>query len=146
MAASTVPAAKQALLDMLRALPALNAVSVTSVQPTEAEDLADEMMFFEDPVVRVPEWRTLGGPSPPLDETYTITVAVRNRVYGDDANAAETRTWALVALIETAIRANLRLGGLIRTLEFGEQEVSTAPLSDGWYGEASVPLVCTARI
>jgi hypothetical protein len=103
------------------------------------------MIYFADPVTRVPEWRVLGGPSPPLDETYTLTLMVRNRVYDDDRNTAETRTWALIAIIEQAVRADLRLGGLIRGFEFGEQEVSTSQLSDGFFGEATVPLICTAR-
>jgi hypothetical protein len=123
MAASVAPAAKQAILTLLTARPALNLVAITWAAPTEAEDLQDELIFFDGPVVRLPEWRVLGGPSPPLDETYTLTLKVRNRVYDDDANAAETRTWALVAEIEQAVRGDLRLGGLIRSLEFGEQEV-----------------------
>jgi hypothetical protein len=97
VAARRRPAAKQASSRCSRALPALNLVGITWAQPTEAEDLQDELIFFDGPVIRLPEWRVLGGPSPPLDETYTLTLKVRNRVYDDDANAAETRTWALVA-------------------------------------------------
>jgi hypothetical protein len=54
-------------------------------EPTETEDLADEMIFFEG-VVRLPEWRVLATP-PPLDETYTLTLKVRNRSYDDDRRA-----------------------------------------------------------
>jgi hypothetical protein len=134
------------VLAMLAAIPALNQVGITWGEPTKQDELQDELIFFEDPTARTPFWRTQGGPSPPLDETYTLTLKVRNRVYNDDANAAETRTWALVAIVEQAVRANLRLGGLIRSLEFGDQEVFTSDLSDGFYGEATVPLICTARI
>jgi hypothetical protein len=136
---------------MIRAIPTVPAERRSSISgpgpprptETETEDLVDEMVFFEG-VVRLPEWRVLATP-PPLDETYTLTLKVRNRSYDDDAQSAEQRTWAIVALIETAIRADLRLGGLLRGLEFDEQEITTVPLSDGWYGEATVPIVCTAR-
>jgi hypothetical protein len=110
--ASTVPAAKAALLTMIRAIPDLNAASISWAGPTETEDLVDEMIFFEG-TGRLPEWRVLATP-PPLDETYTLTLKIRNRSYDDDAQSAEQRTWAIVALIETAIRADLRLGGLLR--------------------------------
>jgi hypothetical protein len=82
-----------------------------------------------------------------MDETYTLPLVVRNRTFDDDPASAEARTWEIVALIETAVRADLRLGALLRLpIEFGEQEAQTFPLSDGWYGEVSVPLVCQARI
>jgi hypothetical protein len=66
VAASTVPAAKAALLTMIRALPDLNEASITWAEPTETEDLADELVFFRGAVERLPEWREIGGPNSPL--------------------------------------------------------------------------------
>lgn len=148
MAASTVPAAKQAILNLLTARPNLVDVAITWGEPTEQEDYpADEVMYFQDPVERFPEWSTIGGPNSPLQETYTITLVVKNRTVGDDRAATEARTWELVDEVEQAVRADLRLGSvLFKPLEFGEQAVITAALSDGWFGEASLPFVCTARI
>jgi hypothetical protein len=144
MAASTVPAAKAAILTMIRAIPDLNAASISWAGPTETEDLVDEMVFFEGnrPAARVAGPRD---PSAAGRDVHAHAEAVRNRSYDDDAQSAEQRTWAIVALIETAIRSDLRLGGLLRGLEFDEQEITTVPLGDGWYGEATVPIICTAR-
>jgi hypothetical protein len=150
MPASTVPAAKQAILNLLTARAALNTVAVTWSQPTEQEDLQDEMVFFDGPIVRQPEFRVMGGNY--LDETYTLTLMVRNRVVADDAAAAEARCWQIVDEIEQSVRQNPTLGGILsdsvdyRALDFGEQEVKSVPLSDGWYGEGVVPLICHARI
>jgi hypothetical protein len=146
MAASTVPAAKQAVLTMLAAIPALNQAGITWGEPTEQEDLRDELIFFLPTDDRLPEWRELAANSP-LRETYTLPMVIRNRFFGDDPASTEQRTWAIIALVEAAIRADLRLGGLLFVpIRFGEQEVRAHQLSDGWFGEASVPLVCTASI
>lgn len=144
MAASTVPAAKLAILALLTARPNLNEVAITWGEPTETEDLRDEMMFFEDPVTRRPDWGPLGGGL--IDEEYVLTFKVKNRIVGDDQAGAEQRAWALVYEIEQSLRGT-RLGGtLLKPIDLGEQEYRTTPLSDGWYGEISIPLVCTARI
>lgn len=150
MAASTVPRAKQAVLDLLIAREALNEVAVTWGSPTEEEKLRDVMIFFDGPAVRLPEWRVLGGAY--LDETYTLTLIVRNRSVGDDEATTEGRCWALIDEVEQALRGDQTLGGILsdggerRALDFGEQEVKSVPVSDGWYGEGSLQLVCHARI
>jgi hypothetical protein len=143
MAASTVPACKQAILDLLKARPALNEVAITWGAPTETEDLAEEMVFFDDPVVRRPNWGPLGAGN--IDEEYVLTLKVRNHFPDDDQAAAETRAWELVYEIEQSLRGQ-RPGGLLKPIDFDEQEYRTNPLSDGWFGEISIPLVCTARI
>ena len=151
MPASTVPAAKQAILDLLTAIPALNEVAVTWGEPTEDEDrIASEFVFFDGPVVRRPEWIYLGGDY--LDETYTLTLRVENYVDGDDRASTEARTWALIDYIEQALRADDTLGGLLKpyrdgqALEFGEQEVGSTPRGSSWRGVGVVPLVCHSRV
>lgn len=150
MTASTVPAAKQAILDLLVAVPALNEVAITWGEPTEQEDLQAEMMFFDGPVIRQPEWRYLGGDY--LDETYTLTLRIENYLPGDDRAAAEARTWELINEVEQVLRANDTLGGLLspytegQALEFGEQQVGSLQHSDGWRGAGVMPLVCHARV
>ena len=145
MAASTVPACKAAILTLLKARPALNQVQITWGEPTEAEDLADELVFFEDPVRRLANWGHLGNPNP-IDETYILLLKVRNRLFGDDQQATEERCWQLVYEIEQVLRG-ARPGGLLKPIDFTEeQEYRTNQLSDGWFGEIEIPLVCTARI
>lgn len=150
MAASTVPAAKAAILTMLRTLPDLNEASIEWGAPTEHEDVVGEMMYFEDPVTRQPSWRVLGGDY--LDEVYTLTLTVAVRADGDDQASTESRCWDLVALIEQTLRADTSLGGVLKgnsdnhDLAFGEQEVGSTPSSRGWVGVAVVPLICASRI
>lgn len=145
MAASTVPAAKAAILALLIARPNLNTVAITWGGPTEQEDLQDEMVYFDDPVIRRPNWGSLGNRE--IREEYVLTLRSQNRSVGDDQAGTETRAWALVFEIEQALRADLKLGSTLwQPLEFDEQEYRTVALSDGWYGEISIPLVCTARI
>jgi len=146
MAASTVPAAKAAILAMLRARPALNEVAITWGEPTEKEDIQPEMIFFDGPVPRLPSWATLGADNP-LDEEYTVTLQVRSYTPGDDPDIAEQRCWTLIDEIEQGIRADLRLGGLLRVpIVFDEQTVDAVPQSNDWAAVGLVPLVCTARI
>jgi hypothetical protein len=151
VAASTAPAAKQAILTRLKAIPALNAVHIDWSEPTETEDIdATEFMFFSGPTVRAPEWRVLGGDY--LDETYTLTLRVENYLEGDDRAAAEARTWALIDYIEQAVRGDVTLGGVLKgnsaasPITFGTQEVSCLPHSNAWHGIGVVPLVCSTRI
>jgi hypothetical protein len=103
------------------------------------------MIYFDGPVVRLPEWKVLAVPAP-LDEEYTITLRVQVRQALDDEATTEARCWVLINEIEQAVRGNLRLGGLLRGLSFGEQSVEGVPLSDGWIVHGIVPLVCTAHI
>lgn len=146
MAASTVPAAKQYILDMLRAIPSLNEAAITWDEPNEQEDYPSyTLVYFVDPVVRRPQWSTLGGA--PLEEEYVVTLEAKTRYVGDDRGAAEVNTWALLHIIETALRGDLRLGGtLFKPMDFDEQECRTLPLSDGWFGHITAPLIFTARI
>ncbi len=151
MAASTVPAAKAAILEALKTRPALNEVQITWGEPTETEDLGDALIFFDsEPVTRQPEWRVLG--TGQLDETYIITLVVRNRLFGDEPADVEQRCWELIDQVEQQLRLDPHLGGILsdsqdaRALSFDEQQVRSSPLSDGWMAEGTVPLVCHARI
>ncbi len=144
MAASTVPAAKAAILTALKTRPALNEVQITWGEPTETEDLGNELIFFEDPVARSPNWGHLGNPNP-IDEEYVLLLKIRNRIFGDEQQATEERSWQLVFEVEQELRG-ARPGGLLKPIDFGEQEYRTNLISDGWYGEIDMPLVCTARI
>ena len=146
MAASTVPAAKQAILDLLVARAELVDVGVTWGSPTENEDLLPELIYFDGPTPRRPEWRILAQPNP-LDEEYVLTLQVHVRQFGDDEATAEARCWALIDEVEQAVRGDLRLGSLLHVpIEFDEQSIEGLPLSDGWIVRGTVPLVCHARI
>lgn len=148
MSTSTAPAARAQVLSLLTA--ALPSSRVTWGGPSEAEDITDEMVYLGT-VTRTVNLRGMGVPASTqgmFDEEYRFPVIAIGRREGDDEQAAEERAWQLVDVIETAIRADLSLDGTLRSLnaEFGDQEVSTEPLNDGWLYRASVELVCTSLI
>lgn len=148
MSQSTAPAARAKVVELLTA--ALTSTKVSWGGPSEAEDITDEMVYLGS-VRRNVELRGMGVPASTqgtFSEDYRFPVMAVGRREGDDEQAAETRAWALVDAIETAIRADLSLAGVLHSLhaEFGDQEVSTEPLPDGWLYRASVELVCTSLI
>lgn len=152
MPVSTASAAKQYLVAQIKAIPELNTVAITTAPPTEQEDLEPEMIYFDGTIRRSTRWLVLGGSPPPLDEDYELTLKIDVVQAGDDESAATDRCLTLVEQVESVIRADCSLGGLLvstgdtSALSFGEQTISLTPHSDGWRAEASVPLLCHARI
>lgn len=148
MTASTALAARIAVKALLAAQLSTT-TRVTWGGPSETEDLAQEMVYL-GPVQRRVEIHAMGQPATQRGsfyEEYNFPVIAIGKLEGDDEQAAETRAWALVDVIEQAIRADLSLGNLLNNgAEFGNQEVSTEPLPDGWLYRASVELVCTGTV
>lgn len=141
MTPSTAPAAKAAIKALLTT--ALPSTTVTWGGPSESEDVTDEMVYMGS-VRRTLDPKVLGAQH--FEEEYSFPVIALGRLEGDNEQSAETRAWAMVESIEAAIRADLRLGGVLNHFAlFGEQEVSTEPLNDGWLYRASVEIVCHAR-
>lgn len=150
---STVPTAKQRIVDALKARGALNTVTITVAPPTELEDEQADLIYFTGTTARTPSWQILGSGSP-LDEDYTITLKIDTVVDGDDSTAAEARAYALLDEVESALRAAPTLTNLLipstrgnaMALGFGEQSITLSPRSNAWRAEATVPLLCHARI
>jgi hypothetical protein len=145
MAASTAPAAKQKILDLLAARAGLAGVAIEWSGPLSEAAVNYEMIHFRGPVTRDPGWEVLGGAR--LDEHYTVTLGVYAFKADDTEKAIEARAWALIDEIEQAIRANLNLDALLYdAIEFGEQSVETGRDGNTWIGYGTVALNCHARI
>lgn len=122
MATTSIPAVKQALCDLFAgaAMTASHKVSVdvtlTGVQvawgrPKDA-DMLDEMIVVGD--VESEDDTTVSmrkDAQGKVEENYEVAVVVSVRKHGNDPRTVETRMWALVARVETLIRADPTLGG-----------------------------------
>lgn len=104
MGASTAPAVKAALLTLLQADGALSGVQIVYSHP--GATVQKEAIYFEGTHGQE-EPATLG--TRKQLETYDIEVAVGVVTDGDQAQAGEERCWALVARLESIVRAQ---GGL----------------------------------
>lgn len=143
MPASTIPDAKAALLAAIQARGALSAVHVAWGVPAELPSEL-ERIYVSDAVDVTREWAGLGGGR--LDENYAIQVHVEAFRHGDDQSGTELRLWDLVTEIESAIRADNRLGGLVFVARPAGVDTKTLPTDDGWIASATMRIAIEARI
>lgn len=147
MAASTIPAAKAALLSALQARPGLSGVLVAwgaSAKPATQS----EAIYVDDATEVEREWISLGAQR--LDEIYTLQVRVESTAYGDGSDVrqgVEDRLWTLVAEVEQAVRDDLTLGGTLhgKGAKPAGVEPLTFPTDEGWIAHALVRIDCMAR-
>lgn len=102
MSTSTAPAVKNALLGLMQADANLTGVRIDYADP--GDEIGQEQIFFG---------RTLGSeqPAPGMgqrrqEENYEIEVYVYVAADGNDPQAVEDRAYAIVAELETLVRAN----------------------------------------
>lgn len=150
MAASTAPAAKQKILDLLNARPALAALVAAKTlrirwaAPTEEADYRRDIIWLGD-VRQTEEHVALGGNS--KDEDYTVGLWCQSYRTGDDPKATEDACWALREEAAAAIRADPTLGGVLNQwAEIQSTNVTTRPAEKGWLVKAEALVLCHARI
>lgn len=142
--ASSIPAAKAKVLELLRARAALNAVQVEWAHP--GKNVAKEALwmgdaFGEDTAAAI-------STTSPRDEKYGLPVVVSVLHEGNSGQAAEERMWALVAEVEAAIdpRAALaNVGGVLQAV-VESKSPTTFPESGGHVAECIVVIRVHARI
>lgn len=116
MAASTAPAVKATLLTLLQADSGLSGVGITYADP--GAEITQECVFYgrtietEKPV-------EMGQRS--QREAYDVEAYIYVAQDGNDPQACEERCWALVARLESVVRANN-----------GPQGALTAVTPGGW--------------
>lgn len=147
MAASTIPAAKAALLGALQARVALADCYVAWGLPAKPPPQS-EAIYVDDAVDVQREWVSLGAQR--LDERYTLQVRVETIAYGDDSalrQSVEERMWVLVAAVEQCVRDDLTLGGTLygTTATPAGVEPLTFPTDNGWIAHALIRIDCMAR-
>ena len=143
MAASTVPAAKAALLALLAARPALAGVEMRWGIPARLPS-NPERVYVGDATDLDREWAALGAQR--LEESYTLQVTVETFGSGDDERATEERLWVLVNEVELAVRGDLTLTGTVRVARPDGATPTTGPTDEGWLARAVVRVACEARI
>lgn len=146
MAASSIPAAKAALLSLLQAQPALAAAHVAWGLPAELPD-DRERVYLADAQNIEREWAALRSIDPAMLERYTLRIIVENDMADSTAREAEERLWELVAAVEAAVRGDLMFGGLLRLPAQpapGAQDIG--PTANGWVARCEVRVTCEARI
>lgn len=147
MAASTIPAAKTALLAAITARPALAGVHVAWGIPAELPS-EHERIYVGDAIEVDRSYVNVGAGSAAikLDEDYTLQVHVETFAGGNEQQATELRLWALVAEVEAAVRSDLTLAGTVRVARPGANDSKTLPTDDGWAASATLRLAVQARI
>lgn len=145
---STIPLAKERVLALVEAAlrPTLVNVSIEWGAPASESELEREMVWLGD-VTFEQEWGSLGRRM--RTEEYAISLVAQVFEPGDDEKSAETRAWAMFALIEIALRSDPTLGNLLApTAEIGAGTQTTFPVSDpeGWAARITVAIRCQARL
>lgn len=150
MAASTAPAAKQKILDLLNArttlatLVAANELKIRWAAPTEEADYRRDIVWLGD-VQQTEDHIALGGMR--KDEDYTIELWCQSYRTGDDPRATEEACWQLREEAAAAVLANPNLGGVLNQfIEIQSTNVTTRPAEKGWLVKAEASLLCHARI
>jgi hypothetical protein len=143
MAASTIPAAKAALLTAIQARVALAGVHVAWGVPADLP-AEPERIYVGDAVDVSRVWASLGAYR--LDESYTLQVHVETFAGGNDQRTVEERLWVLVNEVEQAVRGDLTLAGAVRVTRPDPIDSRTLPTDDGWAASATWRLAVEARI
>jgi hypothetical protein len=144
VAASTIPAAKAALLTALQARAGLTGVDVRWGLPAQTLS-ANERVYVGDAEEIDRAWVGLGAQR--LEENYILQVIVETFQAGDDQRATEERFWVLVNEVEQAVRGDLTLAQTVRLASpDGIAEARVGPTDEGWAATGIVRVRCEARI
>jgi hypothetical protein len=101
MAASTAPSVKAALLTLLRADVSLSGVQIEYADP--GAEIQQESVFYGR-TIETEKPDSLGQRK--QRESYDLEIYVYTAQDGNDPQTCEERGWALVARLETVVRAN----------------------------------------
>lgn len=156
MAASTAPAAKQKILDLLNARPALAAsaaaktLKVRWAAPTEDADYRRDVIWLGETVELEEEHVQLGGgASRRKHEEYVVAVEMQAYRAGDDPKATESAWWALRTELAAVLTADPGLAGVLVSgyAQLASSVVTTQPVGGGgWLSKGSCRVRCKAQI
>ena len=148
--ASTVPAAKAALIDLIEAQPEIQAARVPVLwgAPTDSAELEKyhELIHLGD-VDQEEEWGAVGGGGR-RDERYAVEVVIYAHGTGKRTEQeTEQRAWDLRDEIAEAISNDKELGGVLRpgwcAIDRTRQE-NTA-FNDGWGTRLTLTVACITQ-
>ena len=147
MAYSTIPSAKAAILTALQAAGGLAGVLVARGVPAEPPP-QPERVYVDNAVDIERDWAGLGQLK--QYEEYTVRIPIEVYQHGDDQAACEDRMWALVAVVEQAILADLTLNTVLagpgHAQPAGIEDQNSFAAPDGWVSHTVLRIDCKARI
>lgn len=127
MATSTVPALKASLVGLLEQRPALTGVQVSYGPPLPAPQR--ESIWVGD-VQANEEWATFAAPNQ-MHENYSVTVIVSVLKEGVSSQSADERCFTLLAELETVIRNDKTLGGVVSSAHLATFRLTEFVSPDG---------------
>ena len=144
MSYSTIPDAKDKLLEALAARTGLSGVLLAwGVPTTEPEDR--ERVYVDDAINVEREWAQIGQFR--IDESYSLRVHVEVYQRGDDRRGCEERMWEIAAEIEQAAVLDITLAGVLNWgAKPGAMDPRCFAYADGWLAQVTLNLECSARI
>lgn len=149
MSVSTAPAAKAAIFAAVRAQISDSSVLVCYTAPA-SNDRPNDILAVGDVFNRVttPTVMMGSGGTGWITEVYMVCVAVSSFRGGNDFQSTEWAAWNLIADIESAVRSDPSLGGVVIDAYPADSSVSTAweDNAKGVLAEGSVNIRCTAQI
>lgn len=152
MSTSTIPAVIDALLTLVRARPEMAApVQVFDGFPRRPIDDVDFVAIGgkSEPVADGTQEATALG-NRRRDETYAVRVYCSSSRGTADQKVTRDRVFELMAAIESAVRSDVSLGGLVISAQVGgsvtlfETDAETA--ADGSFAEVSFDITIRARL
>jgi len=148
---STMPAAIDGLLALLRARPSLERVQIVDGYPRF--DIVDTAFIAiggkPEPVAEGAQSSAALG-ARKREERYTLRVYCSASLGGDDQKAARDQAFSLMAEVEDAVRQDVTLGGAVRVAEvagsisLSQTDHDTAAF--GVFAEVSFDVAVQARI
>lgn len=139
-----VPAAKDALKDILNARPAWATVEVQDGGPTEGEDYAYDAFWFEPTEIPADAWGSLGAQRRRIEFRIGFVISVLRE--GDDERDTESDMWVLYEDLLAAIKANPDLTGTVQMVGDVQGRQVNQPLNTTTWQSAFVGSVgCTSK-
>lgn len=137
MSATSAPAVKKELLELLKAAAALSGVQISYDHP--GAEVQQEAIYFRRTISHE-EAATLGRKR--RDEDYEIEVIVDSVRDDNNPQAGEERCWELVSAVEEVLRANPDMAGVSGWTVFTGGEMTPYMKGAGWLHEC----ICTVHV
>lgn len=149
MFTSTIPAAIDGLLATLRAAAGLSGVDIHDGPPMTAENPDYVCVGFDplDPLTSVE-----GGQVPASlgnrarEESYEIVGSLAAWSGDELMSARRARAMALFAAVEAAVRADITLGGTVRTAQIASYSLLQEQTDKGASAGVRFRIACSARL
>lgn len=145
MAATAIPAVREAVIDALEGIEALSGVELRNggTEPTQAR----EWLWIVKADAKNREFKVLQPAPTPIDETVTLHLMISVVGGGKAAEqaAAELRATEILDAVDTVLRADNTLGGTVFSHKFADLEQLNRVVDGGFRATWIAPLTCKTR-